>query len=108
MSPPTNHAVVIGATGLLGWAVVDELLSADGILAPQPPSFSSGFARVTALVNRPVRRDELFWPDWHPAQPELLVADGMDLAAGDEKFAAVLKEKVPDVSTVTHAFYFGT
>lgn len=106
MSPPRkNHAVVIGATGLLGWAVVDDLLSANSILGP---SASSGFARITALVNRPVGEDELFWPEWHPAQPKLLVVDGVDLTREKEKVVALLRERIPDINTITHAFYFGT
>lgn len=100
--PPSNHAVVMGATGLLGWGVVNELLSADSITrAPY------SFGRVTALVNRPVQQRKMLWPECHDEQPELLVVDGIDLTEEKEKVTRLLRERVPDVETITHAFYFG-
>lgn len=92
----------MGATGLLGWGIVNELLSADSI-ASAPYSFG----RVTALVNRPVQKRKMLWPECHDKQPELLVVDGVDLTQGKEKVAELLRERVPDVETITHAFYFG-
>lgn len=96
-----NHAVVIGASGLIGWGVVNELLSQDSI-APDT------FARVTAIVNRPINQNETFWPHEHPGQPELLMVDGVNLMDDEQKVTAKLKDKIPDASTITHVFYFGT
>ncbi|KAK2597188.1 hypothetical protein N8I77_013049 [Diaporthe amygdali] len=94
-----NHAVVIGASGLIGWGVVNELLSKD--------SSSTGiFSRVTALVNRPIKRDESFWPNSHPSQPELLLVDGVNMMDEQEKVTTLLRDRIPDAHTITHAFYF--
>lgn len=95
-----DHAVVIGASGLIGWGVVNELLSRDSIAA-------GNFGRVTAIVNRPINRDDTFWPDKHTSQPELVMVDGVNLTDGQEKVTAMLKDKIPDANTITHVFYFG-
>lgn len=95
-----NHAVVIGASGLIGWGVVDELLSQDSI-AP------GIFGRVTTVVNRPINRDDTFWPGKHPSQPKLLMVDGINLMDDEEKVTDMLKDKIPDADTITHVFYFG-
>lgn len=97
---PANHAVVIGATGLIGWGLVNELLSADCIV----PSY---FDRVTALVNRPIKTDKMFWPKPHAQQPKLLVVDGVNIMDKEAKVRTLLRERVPDAETITHAFYFG-
>ena len=81
-----NHAVVIGASGLIGWGVVNELLSHDYIAA-------GAFGTVTAIVNRPVNRDDMFWPSEHPSQPKLLLVDGVNLMDDQEKITALLKAK---------------
>lgn len=95
-----NHAVVIGASGLIGWGVVDELLSQDSLAA-------GIFGRVTTIVNRPIKRDDTFWPDEHPGQPKLLMVDGVNLMDEEEKVIATLRDKIPDAQTITHVFYFG-
>jgi len=95
-----DHAVVIGSSGLVGWGVVNELLSQDSV-AP------GNFSRVTALVNRPIKRDDTFWPDEHPSQPELLMVDGVNLMDDGEKITAMLKDRISDAHTITHVFYFG-
>lgn len=96
----SNHALVMGASGLIGWGVVNELLSADGI-AP------SAFKRVTALVNRSIDKQQMYWPVVHPTQPHFLLVDGVNLMEGEQKTTELLREKVPDAETITHAFYFG-
>lgn len=99
MSGP-KHALVMGATGLIGWGVVNELLSADCI-AP------AAFGRVTALVNRPIEKDQMFWPGVHPRQPKLLLVDGVNLMDGEQKTIQLLRDRIPDADTITHVFYFG-
>ncbi|KAL1873593.1 hypothetical protein Daus18300_003960 [Diaporthe australafricana] len=89
----------MGASGLIGWGVVNELLSQDSIA-------KGAFGRVTALVNRPINRDETFWPSSHPRQPELCVVDGLNLMDDEEKVTTLLKDRIPDAGTITHAFYF--
>lgn len=94
------YAIVFGASGLAGWAIVDQILKN----YPKEGTFS----KVTALVNRPLEISETFWPDSSPTRPDLNLVSGINLAHGSiESFTALLKERVSDISTVTHAFYFG-
>ena len=92
-----NHALVLGASGLAGWAVVDELL------ANYPAAGT--FKRVTALVNRPLKLQDSFWPSPSPERPELSLVSGANLL--DDDFAGFLEQHVPDVASVTHVYYFG-
>lgn len=95
-----NHALVFGASGLAGWAVVDELLS-------NYPAHGT-FRKVTALVNRPLKLEDSWWPAPSPDRPELELIAGVNLLNGSvEEFTAFLKDKVKDVGAVTHVFYFG-
>ncbi|KAF5660141.1 hypothetical protein FHETE_9114 [Fusarium heterosporum] len=77
-----NHALVFGATGLIGWAVVNQLLSA----YPAPQTFAS----VTAVSNRPVDATRTLWPET-PDKLQLVVttvemneADDVVFAPNDE------------------------
>ncbi|KAL1645015.1 hypothetical protein SLS58_004086 [Diplodia intermedia] len=91
-----NHALVFGASGLAGWAVVDELLSN----YPAPATFR----KVTALVNRPLKLEDSWWPTPSPDTPDFELVTGVNLL--NEEFTAFLKDKVNDIDTVTHVFYF--
>ncbi|KAL1615234.1 hypothetical protein SLS54_009165 [Diplodia seriata] len=91
-----NHALVFGASGLAGWAVVDELLSN----YPAPATFR----KITALVNRPLKLEDSWWPTPSPDTPDFELVTGVNLL--NEEFTAFLKDKVPDIDTVTHVFYF--
>ena len=90
-----NHALVIGASGLIGWALVNELLSTS--LSP--------FTHVTALVNRPLVLEESFWPS--EGSSKISLVSGVDLSSSDEEFERVFREKVKDVESISHVFYFG-
>jgi nucleoside-diphosphate-sugar epimerase len=94
-----HHALVIGASGIIGWSVVNQLL--------QPYPSSSLFHKVTALVNRPLKLQDSFWPDQGPQKPELSLVSGINVHCEDAKFADLLKKKVDDVASVTHVYYFG-
>lgn len=92
------HAIVFGASGLAGWAVVDQLL--------QNYPKAGTFSKVTAVVNRPISLADSFWPT--PESPSLDLVTGINLAEGSiESFTALLGEKIKDISTVTHVYYFG-
>ena len=94
------HALVVGASGVAGWAVVDQILEH----YPNQGTFSS----VTALVNRPLTVADSGWPELSPSRPQLDLVSGIDLTSGTaDEFGVVLKGKVKDVSRVTHVFYFG-
>ncbi|KAL2788160.1 hypothetical protein BJX66DRAFT_309448 [Aspergillus keveii] len=98
MAKEQNHALVFGAAGLLGWATVNQLLSGYPSAAP--------FTKVTAVLNRPVAKDDLHLPSG-PNSPDLQIVSGIDLLQGTgEDLARQLQEKVPGVEGVTHVFYF--
>ena len=94
------HALVFGASGLNGWAVVNQLL----FNYPERGVFS----RVTALTNRPLRFEDSYWPKAGDGTPELVLASGINVAEGTkDDIAGLLTEKVPQIGSVTHVFYFG-
>ena len=89
-----NHAVVFGAAGLLGWSVINELLSDE-----------SSFSQVTAVVNRPVSEEQLCLPK-SANRPSLQIVSGINLLAGSgTDLANALRDA--NVTGITHAFYFG-
>jgi nucleoside-diphosphate-sugar epimerase len=96
----TNHALVFGASGLAGWAVVDQLLR-------NYPA-KGAFGKVTALVNRPLKLERSFWSLDIPERPELQLVDGINLVSGSpEEFLEALQKKVKGMEDVTHVYYFG-
>ena len=91
-----KHAIVLGASGVSGWALVNELLH-------DYPKRNI-WKRVTALTNRPLDRKVTLWPD----DSRLELVSGIDLLAGSqEELDEMFKSKVPGVQTVTHVFYYG-
>ena len=101
MAREGNHALVFGASGLVGWGVVDQLLSN----YPNQGTFS----RVTALVNRPIDIQNSFWPEESPARPELQLVSGVNLTeATVESLTQLLGTSVQNIEDATHVFYFGS
>lgn len=95
-----NHAIVFGASGLIGWALVDQLLS--------PYPHTSSFSKVTAVTNRPLNLSECHWPGPDSHRPDLQLVSGVDLRHGDAAtLAACLKREVKDIESVTHIYYLG-
>jgi nucleoside-diphosphate-sugar epimerase len=88
-----NHALVFGASGISGWALVKEALS-----YPTPTTFN----QVTALSNRPLSLADAQWPN----DPRLHLASGIDLTGPVDTVVSALKEKVNGIETVTHVFLF--
>ncbi len=100
MDEKGKHALVFGASGLIGWGVVDQLLS-------NYPTQGT-FAKVTALVNRPLDVRDSFWPLESPRRPDLQLVSGINLADVTVQSATeLLQTKVKGIEDVTHAFYFG-
>ena len=94
------HALVVGASGLAGWGVVDQLLS-------NYPAQGT-FSQVTALVNRPFSVADSYWPDPSPSRPKLQLVPHVDLLKGSaEDLTAFLKREVTGIGNVTHVYYFG-
>ena len=101
MSNSFNHAIVYGASGIIGWAIVDQLLRS------YPDA--GNFKKVTAVTNRPLDLNETQWPQSSPESPELQLVSGIDLRSGDgAALADSLTKAVKDIETVTHIFYLGT
>lgn len=101
MDSESKHAIVFGAGGLLGWAVLNELLAAYPSTNP--------FSKVTAIVNRAISEKDLRLPHVSTNRPEFEIVSGVNLLNGTaEDLAKTLKEKASGVETITHAFYFGT
>ncbi|OSS43527.1 hypothetical protein B5807_11868 [Epicoccum nigrum] len=98
MTKPNNYALVIGASGLIGWSVVNQILRC----YPAEGTFN----RVTALVNRPLDLEKSFWPRSTDSTPELDLISGINLLCSDEELEATLKEKIVDVNLITHVYYF--
>lgn len=95
MPAPTNHALVFGASGISGWAVVNALLNG----YPDADTFT----RVTALTNRPLPQESSQWPPSEKFQ----AIDGIDLLAGEQAdLDHALKQRVPGIDTVTHVYFF--
>lgn len=92
-----NHALVFGATGIQGWAVVNQILRGY-------PS-DNAFEKVTALANRPFT-EEMLWPQ----SAKLQTISGIDLLTERrlEGLHKEMQDKVPGIDTVTHMFFFGT
>lgn len=95
-----HNALVFGASGILGWAVVDQIMKN----YPQKGVFD----KVTALSNRPLSEDNAFWPQPGSDTPNLQIVEGIDLTKGTaEELKETLKQCVPGIQSVTHVYYFG-
>ena len=91
-----NHALVFGATGIQGWAIINEILKGY-------PS-ADAFEKVTALTNRPLT-ENILWPK----SDKLQIISGINLLTdeGQDGLEQIMREKIPGVETVTHVFFFG-
>lgn len=90
-----KHALVFGASGITGWAIVNAILNG----YPTPESFS----QVTALTNRPLSLEASQWP----ISDKLELVSGIDLLHGDQAtLESTLKQSVPKVDQVTHVYFF--
>jgi nucleoside-diphosphate-sugar epimerase len=100
MGEDIRHAIVYGASGLIGWALVDQLLNSY-------PTIRT-FSKVTAVTNRPLNVERSCWPEASPSRPKLQLVSGVNLQSGDgDWLAKSLQASVKDVETVTHIFYLG-
>ena len=89
----SHHALIFGASGISGWALVKEELS-----YPTPTTFS----KVSALSKRLLSLAEAQWPD----DPRLQLASGIDLTCPVDTVVRALKRKVGEVENVSHVFVF--
>lgn len=86
------HALVFGASGISGWAIVKEALSY--------PTKTT-FAHVTGLTNRPYTIEGARLPK----DDRLQLVSGVDLTGSTEDVVKALKEKVQHLDSVSHVFF---
>jgi nucleoside-diphosphate-sugar epimerase len=88
-----NHALIFGASGITGWAIVNA------ILEDYPEQ--GAFDKVTALTNRSLSPEVALWP----RSDKLQVVSGIDL--GKDSVQDDMKSSIKDIETVSHAYFFG-
>lgn len=88
-----NHALIFGASGITGWAIVNQILEG----YPEPGAFD----KVTALTNRPLSAEAALWPK----SDKLQIVSGIDL--GKDSVQDEMKSKIKDIETVSHVYFFG-
>ncbi|KAH6867406.1 hypothetical protein B0T10DRAFT_569446 [Thelonectria olida] len=89
-----KYAIVFGASGVSGWSFVNEILND----YPKKGVWSGVFA----LTNRPLTLEQSQWPD----DGRLTIVSGIDLLEGSQEILErLLREKLPDISKVTHLIY---
>jgi len=89
-----KSALIFGASGVSGWAFVNEMLN------DYPKKGVWG--KVHALTNRPLKQGDSLWPN----DPRLNIVSGIDLLQGSqEELEQTLKDRIEDVNKVTHVFY---
>ncbi|THZ50229.1 hypothetical protein D6C90_02777 [Aureobasidium pullulans] len=89
------HALIYGASGISGWSLLNQTR-----IYPTPTTFS----RITGTTSRPFSLEKAQIPQ----DERIKIASGIDLTKSADQVAAALKEKVEDISTVTHVFFTGT
>jgi nucleoside-diphosphate-sugar epimerase len=89
------HALVLGASGISGWALLNQLT--------RYPD-STTFSRITGLSNRPLTLEQAQLP----ADSRLNLVNGIDLTRSVSEVSQLLKEKVQDAEKITHVFFTGT
>lgn len=94
-STDKKTALVFGASGVSGWAVVKQLLS-----YPTPTTFS----RVIGLTNRPLEIKDSYWPQ---DDERLECYNGVNLRDNLDSVKDQLRAKVPRIEEVTHVYYCG-
>ncbi|KAJ4398046.1 hypothetical protein N0V91_010511 [Didymella pomorum] len=87
-----SHALVFGASGISGWAILNEIVT-----YPTPTTF----ARITGLSNRPLTIEQALLPHDH----RLRLINGVDLTKSMSEVVQMLREKVEDAHTISHVFF---
>jgi nucleoside-diphosphate-sugar epimerase len=89
-----KHALVFGASGITGWAIVNELLT-------NHPD-AQRFTKVTAVTNRPFPAHISRWPK----SSKLDIVSGIDILKGDQNdLDREMKRDIKGISAVTHVYF---
>lgn len=89
------HLLVLGASGVSGWAVMHQALS-----YPTPTTFE----KITGTTNRPLTKQKALLPE---NEQRVRLVSGIDFTGSVDEVKALLKEKILDIDTVTHIIYTG-
>lgn len=89
------HLLVLGASGVSGWAVMHQALS-----YPTPTTFE----KITGMTNRPMTKEKALLP---ASEKRIRLVSGIDFTRPVDEVKDLLKEKVTDIDTVTHVIYTG-
>lgn len=88
-----KSALVFGASGITGWAIANSALT-----YPTKETF----ARVVALTNRPLSREDSKFPE----DSRLVLQSGVDLSGDHDSIVRALR-LVDGISNVTHVYFTG-
>lgn len=88
------HALIFGASGISGWSLLNQTRH-----YPSPTTF----ARITGTTNRPLTLEQA----QIPSDERIKLVSGVNLTNPVDEVVVALKEKVPDIDTVTHVFFTG-
>lgn len=89
------HLLVLGASGVSGWAVMHQALS-----YPTPTTFE----KITGTTNRPMTKEKALLP---ANEQRVRLVSGIDFTRPVDEVKAQLTEKITDIDTVTHVIYTG-
>jgi hypothetical protein len=90
-----KSALIFGASGVTGWAFVNELLHdypKKGI-----------WTKVHALTNRPLKQSDSLWPQ----DERLNIVSGIDLLKGSQEDLQNVLKQIEGIEKVTHVYYLG-
>jgi hypothetical protein len=92
----SRHALVLGASGITGWAIVNAML--------EDYPTKTTFGKITAVTNRPLSHEASQWP----ADSRLQMVSGLDLMAGSQDaLHKAFEQKIPGIDTVSHLYFYG-
>ncbi|KAL1858734.1 hypothetical protein Daus18300_009868 [Diaporthe australafricana] len=86
------HALILGASGISGWSLLNQTRS-----YPTETTFS----RITGTTNRPFTLEQAHIPQ----DPRVRIASGIDFTKPVGEVVKTLREKIPDVDSVSHVFF---
>jgi hypothetical protein len=87
-----SHALILGVSGISGWSILNQI---------QEYPTKSTFSRITGTTNRPFSLQQArVAPD-----PRINLVSGIDFTKSVPEVVRLLKEKIPDVNTVSHVFF---
>ena len=91
-----KRALIFGASGVSGWAMVNEILED----YPKKGIWEG----VVALTNRPLSLEQSQWPK----DSRLSIVSGIDILAGSQQdLENSLRDRVPQIESITHMIYLG-